>query len=144
MLSNKRKTQCLSLIDFRFQAKWQPEDLSFNQFISILNSIPNVQHLSCTLKSEANQEKFTNSDYVNKEKWRSLFVEFHDLINLDCLIKCPLKLSNCSEIDFVRIIANISRASDRSINIHLDYNNETTNNIKSDVSSIIVKNLSFD
>jgi len=127
--------QCLSLIDFRFQAKWQPEGLSFSQFISILNSIPNIKHLLCTLKSEVNQEKLTNSDYINIEKWRSLFVEFHDLIDLDCSIKSPLKPSSCSETDFVRIRANVSRASDRSVNIHLCYSNETTNHIKSDVSA---------
>lgn len=123
------------MIDFRFQAKWQPETLSFNQFISILNSIPNIQHLSCTLKSETCQEKLTSLDYINVEKWRSLYAEFHDLINLDCSIKCPLKSSSCSEIDFVRIIANVTRASDRSIDINLFYNNETTNHIKSDVST---------
>ncbi len=123
------------MIDFRFQAKWQLEIVSFNQFTTILNSIPNLQHLICTLKSETNQEKFTNSDYINLEKWRNLCNEFKDFSSLDCSIKCPLRSTNCFETDFVRIIANVSRASDRSINIHLYHNNESNHNIKSDVST---------
>ncbi|CAF0923834.1 unnamed protein product [Rotaria sordida] len=129
-LCNQRKVQCLSLIDFRFQARWHPELLSFNQFISILNIIPNLQNFSCTLKSETNQKEFDNSDYINIEKWRNLCIKFHNLINLDCSIKCILNSSNGSETDFVQIIANISRTSDRSINIHIYYNNENINHMK--------------
>jgi hypothetical protein len=135
VVSHKQKIQCLSLIDFRFQAKCQFEVLSFNQFTSIFCSIPNLQHFSCTLKSEMSQDKLVNSDYVNVEKWRHLCGEFRDLIDLDCSIKCPLRSTNCLETDFVRIMANISRTSDRLINIHLYHNNETNNNIKSDVSN---------
>ncbi|CAF1215904.1 unnamed protein product [Rotaria sordida] len=129
-LCNQRKVQCLSLIDFRFQARWHPELLSFNQFISILHIIPNLQNFSCTLKSETNQKEFDNSDYINIEKWRNLCIKFHNLINLDCSIKCILNSSNGSETDFVQIIANISRTSDRSINIHIYYNNENINHMK--------------
>ncbi|CAF1211884.1 unnamed protein product [Adineta steineri] len=134
ILYKERKIQCLSLLDFRFQAKWQPEVLSFNQFLSILNSLPNLQHLSCTLKSEVTQDKLANSDYIKKERWRNLFAEFHYLIDLTCLIKCSLKSSNYSEIDFVRITANASHASDLPVDIQLYYNNDITSNIKSDLT----------
>ncbi|CAF0868358.1 unnamed protein product [Rotaria sp. Silwood1] len=132
VLSNQRKIQCLSLIDFRFQARWHPELLSFNQFISILHNIPNIQNFSCTLKFETNQKELANSDYINIEKWRNLCIEFYNLINLDCSIKSIINSSNGTETDFVRIIANISRTSDRSINIHLYYNNENPNHMKND------------
>jgi hypothetical protein len=110
--------------------------LSFNQFTLILNSIPNLEHLSCTLITEINKEKLVNSDYVNIDKWRNFCIEFHQLIHLDCSITCPLKSSTCSQIDFVRIIANISRSSNRSINIQLYHNKETNNIDRHDVSKI--------
>ncbi|CAF3115710.1 unnamed protein product [Rotaria sp. Silwood2] len=141
VLCNPRKIQCLSLIDFRFQAGFHPEILSFNQFTSILHNIPNIRHLSCTLKSETNQKEVANSDYINIDKWRNLCVELHDLIDLDCSIKCILNSSSGSETDFVRIIANISRTSIRSINIQLYNNNENTNHMKHDVSDLQLKSL---
>jgi len=136
VIHNERKIQCLSLIDFRCQIRWQPEILSFNEFTSILNSIPNLEHLTCTLITETNKEKLINSDYVNIEKWKNFCMEFHDLINLDCSITCPLKSSTCSQTDFIRIIANISRSSDRSVNIQLYHNKETNNIDRHDVSKI--------
>jgi hypothetical protein len=98
--------------------------------------MPNLQHVSCVMRSESGQEKLTNSDYTNADKWRRLLTELQDLTDLNCIIKCPLKTSNYSECDFVRITANATRASERSINVHLSYNNDMTNNIKSDVSML--------
>jgi len=136
VLRNERKIQCLSLIDFRCQVRWQPESLSFDQFTTILNSIPNLQHFSCTLMTNTDKEKLIDSEYIDIELWRNLCVEFRDLIHLDCSIKCPLKSSTCFETDFVRIIANISRAPERSINIQLYHNNENINTTKNDVSTL--------
>lgn len=138
VLRPERKIQCFSLIDFRCQVKWQPEMLSFNEFTVILSSIPNLEYFSCTLVTEINKEKLNNSDYVNIEKWKNLCMEFHNLIHLDCSITCPSKSSTCSHTDFVKIIANISRASDRTINIQLYHNNETNNIDKNDVSISIL------
>ncbi|CAM4921976.1 unnamed protein product [Rotaria socialis] len=131
-LYNQRQIQCSSLIKFCFQARWQPEILSFNQFKSILNMVPNLQNFSCTLKSATNQKELVNSDYINKDKWQNLCAEFHDLSNLDCSIKCSLSSTNTSETNFVRIIATMSRTSDRSINIRLYYHNENNNTMKHD------------
>ncbi|CAF0993456.1 unnamed protein product [Rotaria magnacalcarata] len=129
-LYNQRKIQCSSLIKFRFQARWQPEVLSFNQFTSILSMMPNLQNFSCTLQSAKNQEELVNSDYINKDKWQNLCAEFHDLSNLDCSIKCSLNSTNTSETNFVQIIATISRTFDRSISIRLYYHNENNNTMK--------------
>ncbi|CAF3778168.1 unnamed protein product [Rotaria magnacalcarata] len=133
-LYNQRKIQCSSLIKFRFQARWQPEVLSFNQFTSILSMMPNLQNFSCTLQSAKNQEELVNSDYINKDKWQNLCAEFHDLSNLDCSIKCSLNSTNTSETNFVQIIATISRTFDRSISIRLYYHNENNNTMKHVVS----------
>jgi len=84
--------------------------------------------------TETNREKLLDSDYINIEKWKNFSHEFPDLIHLNCLIKCPLKSSTCLESDFVRIIAKISRTSNRSIDIQLYHHNQTNNIIKNDVS----------
>jgi hypothetical protein len=84
--------------------------------------------------TETNKEKLLDSDYIDLEKWRNLCLQFSDLIHLDCLIKCPLKSSTSIETDFVRIIANTSCASERSIDIQLDH----TNMIKNDVSAFSI------
>jgi hypothetical protein len=132
VLHYERDIQCLSLIDFRCQVRWQPERLSFNEFTSIIKRMRNLQNFSCTLMTETNREKLLDSDYINPEKWKDFSHEFHDLIHLNCLIKCPLKSSTCLESDFVRIIAKISRTSDRSIDIQLY---QTNNIIKNEVSN---------
>ncbi|CAF1108625.1 unnamed protein product [Adineta ricciae] len=132
--SDERKIQCLSLTDFHFQTKWQPENLTFTHFVAILNCVPNIQHLFCILRTELTQDKFIHSDYIVVDKWRALFHELRSLIDLTCTIKCPLKASNYTECDFLRINANVSRASQQSIDIHLCYNNEIMNNVKNDLT----------
>lgn len=133
--SDDRKIQCLSLTDFRCQAKWQPEALPFQQFALIVQSMPHVRHVSCVLRSESGQEKLINTDYTNADKWRGLLANLGNVLDFTCTIKCPLKASNYAECNFVRISANVSRASEKCINVHLRYNNDIDHHTKSDVSA---------
>ena len=80
--------------------------------------------------TEINRDKLLESDYLNLEKWTNFSHLFHNLINLNCFIKCPLKSPACLESDFVGIIAKISRTIDRTIDIQLY---QTNNIIKNEV-----------
>ena len=98
--------------------------------------MPNLRQITCTFISDTKEEIIINSDYIDKDKWYNLCVEFHDLIKLNCVIQYSVYSSMCSEIDFVRAITNTSRTYDRLIDIHFHYNNENMTSITKDVSML--------
>lgn len=87
--------------------------------------------------SEIIKDKLLESDFIQQSKWTQFVREFSNLIHLDCSIICPFKSSTCFETDFIRILANISRHSDRTVDIQIYQNNDLTNTIKNDVKTIL-------
>lgn len=138
VLQKEDKIRCLSLIDFHCQAHWQPEIVTFDEFLSIFSCLPNLENFVCTFMSEIIKDKLLNSDFIQISKWTQFVKELSHLIHLDCSIICPFKSSTCFETDFIRILANISRHSDRSIDIHIYENNDLINTTKNDVNTFFL------
>jgi len=123
------------LTDFHCQARWQPEIVTFDEFLSIFTCLPNLQHFICTFMSEIIKDKLLELDFIQISKWTQFAKEFANLIHLDCSIICPFKSSTCFETDFIRILGNISRHADRTVDIQIYQNNDLTNTIKNDVKT---------
>ena len=130
---SQRKTQCPSLLDFRFQSKWQPEKFTFEHFSALMKNLPHLRHCSCTFKSEVQEENILNSSYVKVDHWRRLCDDLLDLVHFDCVIKSPVKSSNTLERDFLKIKANVCRTSDRTTDVQLYYFDERNPNTKTEV-----------
>lgn len=141
ILYSHQKIQCLSLIDFRLQARLKPEVLSFNQFTSILNIVPNLQNFSSILRFQTTEKELLKCDYVDVKNWKNFAVQLHELVTLNCSIKCYLNSSYNSEIYVGQIIANLSDRNNRLIPIYFDSNNKSLNNTKHYVG--IYKNILY-
>lgn len=131
--TDQQKIQCSSLTEFHLQSFCQLDRLDFQQFVSVLRLIPNLEKYSCTLKSDVSQDKLRQSDLLNVDLWRQFCESHRNLVHLDCLIKCLVKSSNSLEMDFLRITAERSRSLDRSVDIRVLYRDDFNCSIKTDV-----------